>query len=46
MHNLNGFDQDTYSLLEGVGGEPLVGSGFEGEAPEPGFAAPDFIGGN
>jgi hypothetical protein len=29
---------DTTALLDAVGGEPLVGSGFEAEAPEPGFA--------
>jgi len=42
MHNLKAFNQDIHSLLEGVGGEPLVGSGFEDEAPEPGFAAPNL----
>jgi len=41
MHNLKDFDQDIHLLLEGVGGEPLVGSGFEDEAAEPGFTAPD-----
>jgi len=25
------------SLLEEIGGEPLAGSGFEDEEPEPGF---------
>jgi hypothetical protein len=29
---------DTTALLDAVGGEPLAGSGFETEAPEPGFA--------
>jgi hypothetical protein len=42
MHNLKDLDQDIHLLLEAVGGEPLVGSGFEDEAPEPGFAAPDL----
>jgi len=42
MHNLKDFEQDIHLLLDGVGGEPLAGSGFEDEAPEPGFAAPDF----
>jgi hypothetical protein len=29
---------DTTALLEEIGGEPLTGSGFEAEAPEPGYA--------
>jgi len=29
---------DTTALLNAVGGEPLAGSGFEAEAPEPGYA--------
>jgi len=42
MHNPKDFDQDIHLLLEGVGGEPLVGSGFEEEGPERGFAAPNL----
>ncbi len=34
----NGNDLDADSdLLDLLGGEPLEGSGFEGEIPEPGF---------
>ena len=32
----NGKDADS-DLLDLLGGEPLEGSGFEGEIPEPGF---------
>ena len=39
MQNLQVFDGDNRSRLEGIGGEPLAGSGFEGELPEPEFAA-------
>jgi hypothetical protein len=39
MQNLKAFDDDAGSRLEGIGGEPLVGSGFEYELPEPNFAA-------
>ncbi len=39
MQNLKAFDDDLRSRLEGIGGEPLAGSGFEDELPEPGFAA-------
>jgi hypothetical protein len=39
MQNLKVFDDGNRSRLEGIGGEPLAGSGLEGELPEPGFAA-------
>jgi hypothetical protein len=39
MQNLKTFDEDVQLRLEGIGGEPLTGSGFEGELPEPEFAA-------
>jgi hypothetical protein len=39
MQNLKTLDDDDRSRLEGIGGEPLAGSGFEGELPEPEFAA-------
>ena len=39
MQNLKVFDDDNRSRLESIGGEPLAGSGFEGELPEPEFAA-------
>ena len=31
-------------LFEAVGGEPLAGSGFENEEPEPGFSVAEFEG--
>ena len=31
-------------LTDAVGGEPLAGSGFETEAPEPGFSAAESDG--
>ena len=39
MQNLKDFEDDLHSPLEDIGGEPLAGSGFESELPEPGFAA-------
>jgi hypothetical protein len=30
--------------IDAFGGEPLAGSGFETEDPEPGFSAADFEG--
>jgi hypothetical protein len=39
MQNLKAFDDDNRSRMEGIGGEPLAGSGFEGELPEPEFGA-------
>lgn len=37
MLNPKTFDEDVQSQLEAIGGEALVGSGFENEAPESGF---------
>jgi hypothetical protein len=37
MQNRKDLDQEIQSTLEFVGGEPLTGSGFEAEPPEPGF---------
>ena len=34
----------SYAALYAIGGEPLAGSGFETEEPEPGFSAADFDG--
>lgn len=31
MQNTNDFDKDVQGVLEMIGGEPLAGSGFEGE---------------
>jgi hypothetical protein len=39
MHDPNYLDATAQSLLTNVGGEPLNGSGFENEIPEPGFGA-------
>lgn len=36
MFNPN--DSDAGKLLDGIGGEPLAGSGFEDETPESDFA--------
>jgi hypothetical protein len=37
MQNRKDLDQEIQSTLECIGGEPLIGSGFEAEPPEPGF---------
>lgn len=39
MQNTNDFDQRVQQLLDMIGGEPLSGSGFEKEEPEPDFRA-------
>ena len=38
MHNPNNLDSEPLKALDAVGGEPLTGSGFEDEAPEPEFS--------
>ena len=38
MQNSKAFEADIESQLDGIGGEPLTGSGFEDEPPESGFA--------
>lgn len=35
MQNTNDFDRDVQLLLDMIGGEPLIGSGFEAEESEP-----------
>lgn len=37
MQNTNDFDQRVQQLLDMIGGEPLTGSGFEQDEPEPEF---------
>jgi hypothetical protein len=37
MQNTNDFDKNVQLLLDMIGGEPLAGSGFEQEDPEPEF---------
>ena len=39
MQNTNDFDRDVQLSLQLIGGEPLVGSGFEAEQPESEFAS-------
>ena len=40
VQNSNDFRPDTPAvLIDAIGGEPLAGSGFESEEPEPGFSA-------
>jgi hypothetical protein len=39
MQSQKTFDEHVQLRLEGIGGEPLAGSGFETELPEPEFAA-------
>jgi hypothetical protein len=43
MQNSQDFQRDLSAVpLDAVGGEPLAGSGFETEEPEPGFSAADW----
>jgi hypothetical protein len=37
MQNTNEFDEEVQQVLDFLGGEPLAGSGFEKEEPEPDF---------
>ena len=46
MHDPHYLDATAQSLLSNVGGEPLNGSGFENEIPEPGFENIDSIEGD
>jgi hypothetical protein len=40
MQNSQDFKCDQLVVsLDAIGGEPLVGSGFEAEEPEPGYSA-------
>jgi hypothetical protein len=39
MQNSQGFQRDAAAWLDVVGGEPLAGSGFEAEEPDPGFSS-------
>jgi len=43
MPNSRNLPSDTTALLDAVGGEPLAGSGFEGEAPETAFDQPQLF---
>ncbi len=41
MHNSLDFDPETNRLLNSLGAEPLDGSGFEEELPDPEFSSGD-----
>lgn len=43
MHNSKGFSHDTSMLFDEIGGEPLAGSGFETENPEPEFTQAELF---
>ncbi len=43
MQNSQYFQRDlSAAALDKIGGEPVAGSGFETEAPEPGFSAAEL----
>lgn len=43
MQNSQDFQRDLSAvLLDAIGGEPLAGSGFETEEPEPSFSAAEW----
>ena len=45
MQNSYGFQGDpTAVVIEEIGGEPLAGSGFEAEEPEPDFSSAELEG--
>jgi len=44
MRNSLDSEGGALALIDALGGEPLVGSGFESEAPEPGFFAAELEG--
>ncbi len=45
MQNSSDFRPDlSAELIDAIGGEPLAGSGFESEEPEPGFSAAELEG--
>jgi hypothetical protein len=45
MQNSADFRHDLPAgLIDSIGGEPLAGSGFEREEPEPGFSTTDLEG--
>ncbi len=37
MQNPKDYERNNSAALDLIGGEPLAGSGFEGETPESGF---------
>jgi hypothetical protein len=45
MQNFQDFQRDLSAVsLDAIGGEPLAGSGFEAEEPEPGLSAAELDG--
>jgi len=45
MQNSKDFKRELSTVsLDAIGGEPLAGSGFETEEPEPGFSAAELDG--
>ena len=45
MQNSQDFQRDlSAASLDEMGGEPLAGSGFDAEEPEPNFSATEFDG--
>jgi len=45
MQNSQDFQRDlSVASLDAIGGEPLAGSGFEGEEPDPDFSAAELDG--
>lgn len=43
MHNPKDFSHNEPILFDEIGGEPLAGSGFETENPEPEFAQAELF---
>lgn len=39
MQTANDFDRGVQALLDMIGGEPLAGSGFEDEQPQPEYGS-------
>lgn len=39
MQTANDFDRSVQALLDMIGGEPLAGSGFEDEQPQPEYGS-------
>ena len=43
MNIPKGFDGDSDTLLDAIGGEILAGSGFENEVSDSDFSSPEFL---
>jgi hypothetical protein len=39
VQTANDFDRNVQALLDKIGGEPLAGSGFESEEPQPEYGS-------